>query len=247
MQSNAESNAAAQHDPAKAASKVDLAPITRHARLGDMAYEAMKEQLVRGHFLPRCKLTVRGVADALGVSSTPARDALNRLTAEGALQYSGPKTVIVPYLTMEALQEVTAMRLALEGLAAKRGAKNTRPGLPEALEEMQARMNDGLEKRRYADVLWTDKEFHFAVYRQSDMPHLVSTIEALWLRIGPSSHDLYTDFATQRSGLYNHQVVVESLREGDAESVGAAFERDIRDGYRCLKRAIRARGEQVSD
>ncbi|WP_287364864.1 GntR family transcriptional regulator [Mesorhizobium sp.] len=208
-----------------------------------MAYEAMKERLVRGAFEPGRKLTVRGVADALGVSSTPARDALNRLSAEGALVYSGPKTVIVPYLTMEALREVTAMRLALEGLAAERGAANAPAGLANSLEEMQAKINEALDRRRYAEVLWTNKEFHFVVYRCCDMPNLLSTIEALWLRIGPSFHDLYPEFATQKYGVHNHQVVIESLREGDAEGVRAAFENDIRDGYRRLKQAIRARAQ----
>ncbi|MER8887750.1 GntR family transcriptional regulator [Mesorhizobium sp. M0816] len=212
-----------------------------------MAYEAMKERLVRGAFEPGRKLTVRAVADALGVSSTPARDALNRLAAEGALVYSGPKTVIVPYLTTEALEEVTAMRLALEGMAAERGAAKAPAGLADSLENMQVKINQALESRRYAEVLWTNKEFHFAVYRYCGMPHLLSTIETLWLRIGPSFHDLYPEFAIQKYGVHNHQVVIESLREGDGEALRAAFENDIRDGYRRLKQAIRARAEQVAD
>ncbi|WP_028002456.1 GntR family transcriptional regulator [Sinorhizobium arboris] len=223
---------------------MNLVPLKKHARLGDMAYEAMKERLVRGVFEPGRKLTVRAVADALGVSSTPARDALNRLAAEGALVYSGPKTVIVPHLTMEALQEVTAMRLVLEGLAAERGAARAPTGLADSLEEMQAKINEGLEKRQYADVLGTNKEFHFAVYRCCGMPHLLSTIETLWLRIGPSFHDLYPEFAIQKYGVHNHEVVIEGLREGDDEAVRAAFENDIRDGYRRLRQAIRAREEQ---
>ncbi|MDX8450589.1 GntR family transcriptional regulator [Mesorhizobium captivum] len=209
-----------------------------------MAYGAMKERLVRGAFEPGRKLTVRAVADALGVSSTPARDALNHLAAEGAIVYSGPKTVIVPYLTMEALQEVTAMRLALEGLAAERGAAKAPAGLADELEGMQAKINKALDRRQYAEALWTNKEFHFAVYRHCGMPYLLSTIETLWLRIGPSFHDLYPEFAIQKYGVHNHEVVIESLREGDGEAVRAAFENDIRDGYRRLKQAIGARAGQ---
>lgn len=225
--------------------RVNLAPLKKHARLGDMAYEAMKERLVRGAFEPGRKLTVRAVADALDVSSTPARDALNRLAAEGALVYSGPKTVIVPYLTMEALQEVTTMRLVLEGLAAERGAERSPASLADSLEKMQAKINTALDSRRYADALWTNKEFHFSVYSCCGMPTLLSTIETLWLRIGPSFHDLYPEFAVQKYGVHNHEVIIESLREGDREAVRAAFENDIRDGYRRLKRAIRAREDHT--
>ncbi|BCH12336.1 GntR family transcriptional regulator (plasmid) [Mesorhizobium sp. 131-3-5] len=236
----------AQDDgPASHARGVELVPIKKHARLGEMAYEVMKERLVRGAFEPGHKLTVRAVADALGVSSTPARDALTRLTAEGALVYSGPKTVIVPYLTMEALEEVTAMRLALEGMAAEHGATKAPASLADTLENMQMDINMALERRRYAEVLWTNKEFHFNVYRFCGMPHLLSTIETLWLRIGPSFHDLYPEFAIQKFGVYNHQMVLESLRDGDGEAVRAAFENDIRDGHRRLKQAISTRAEQL--
>ncbi|MER8824513.1 GntR family transcriptional regulator [Mesorhizobium sp. M0991] len=227
--------------PEEGGGRLDLAPLEKNVRLGDLAYEAMKDRLIRGAFEPGRKLTVRAVAEALGVSSTPARDALNRLAAEGSLVYSGPKTVIVPYLTIDKLEEITAMRLALEGLAAERGAANSPPALADALERMQSTIGKALETQRYAEVLWTNKEFHFAVYKRCGMPHLLSTIETLWLRIGPSFHDLYPEFAIQKYGVHNHQVVMESLREGDAQGVRAAFENDIRDGYRRLKQAIRAR------
>ncbi len=245
-QNSAETLVSDHDHSAHETSGMDLSPLKRHARLGDMAYEAMKERLVHGVFEPGRKLTVRAVAHALGVSSTPARDALNRLAAEGAVTYSGPKTVIVPYLTMEALQEITAMRLALEGLAAERGAARAPAELGDLLEEMQVKINDALDERRYTDVLWTNKEFHFAVYGCCGMPYLLSTIETLWLRIGPSFHDLYPEFAIQKYGVHNHEVVIESLREGDCETVRAAFINDIRDGYRRLKQAIQAREGQLS-
>lgn len=225
----------------------DLGPLKKQARLGDQAYEAMKERLIRGAFETGRKLTVRAVAEALNVSTTPARDALNRLAAEGAVVYSGPKTVIVPFLTLEALEEVTLMRLALEGLAAERGTPNAKLETIERLEKLQTRINAALDDGRYVDVLAANKEFHFTIYRLSGMPHLVATIETLWLRIGASFHDLYPEFAVAKYGVHNHQVAIEGLRDRDPSSVRAAIENDIRDGFRRLKKALRERAESKAE
>lgn len=205
-------------------------------RLRDVAYQDLKERLIRGAFRPGTKLTVRGVADELGVSSTPAREAINRLTQEGALVFAGPKTVVVPSLTREALDEVTAMRLALEGLAAYKGAHNATPDTVEQLTTLQQAINERLDRREYVGVLAANREFHFTLYQLSGMPNLVATIETLWLRTGAAFHDLYPEFAETRFGVHNHLAVIESLAIGDAEGVRAAVEGDIRDGYRRLRR-----------
>lgn len=67
-------------------------------------------------------------------------------------------------------------------------------------------------------------------------------IESLWLRIGPSLHNLYPEFAEEKYGVRNHEMAMEALEERDAASLRAAMENDIRDGYRRLKRAGRERG-----
>lgn len=209
--------------------------------LGDLAYEAMKERLIRGAFKPGHKLTVRAVAEDLKVSSTPARDALNRLINEKALVYAGPKTVIVPLLTLRELQEVTWMRLALEGLAAEKAAQNITEADLAALESLQDKITAALDARRYADALWNNKEFHFTIYSRSNLPLLLSTIESLWLRIGAAFNDLYPEFAVSKYGVHNHQAAMAGLRRGDAADVRAAMETDIRDGFRRLRTALEER------
>lgn len=211
------------------------------ARLGDRVYQQIKERLIRGAYGPGDKLTVRGLAETLGVSSTPARDAINRLALEGALVYAGPKTVVVPTLDPEALEEITLMRLALEGLAAERSAARVANEDIEALKETQARINAALHDRRYAEALWSNKEFHFSIYKLSGMPHLLATIETLWLRIGASFNDLYPEFAEAKYGIHNHMAALEGLAERDGSAVRAAIESDIRDGYRRMRQATRER------
>lgn len=211
-------------------------------RLGEAAYEALRDRISRGVYRPGDKLTVRSVAETLGVSSTPARDAINRLTAENALVYAGPKTVIVPILSEADLKEVTVIRIALEGLAAEEAAKNCGPQDLERLKILQSRINAGLERRDYASVLWHNKEFHFHVYARSGLPRLLSLIDAQWLRVGPSFYGLYPEFAEERYGVRNHEMVMDAIEEGDSRALRAAFEGDIRMGYLRLRGAVRARG-----
>ncbi len=73
------------------------------------------------------------------------------------------------------------------------------------------------------------------------MPRLLSMIEGAWLRVGPSLYDLYPEFAEEKYGVRNHQLAIDSLEEKDGVSLRAAFESDIRDGYRRLRQAARAR------
>ncbi|MCY1531326.1 FCD domain protein [compost metagenome] len=131
--------------------------------------------------------------------------------------------------------------MALEGLASEQAAQYGRSADVEELKSLQRLINCALDERRYSEALWHNKEFHFKIYRLSGLPHLVSIIEGLWLRIGPSLHNLYPEFAEERYGVHNHEVAMEALGERDAASLRAAMENDIRDGYRRLKRANRER------
>ncbi len=209
------------------------------AGLGDSAYREMKERLIRGVYEPGYKMTVRAVAEDLGISSTPARDAINRLIGDGALVYAGPKTVIVPVLNESDLKEITSIRIALEGLACELAARHGTEQDIEILRKLQDAINAALDGKDYQRVLRHNKEFHFLIYRMAGLPHLVLMIEGLWLRVGPSLYNLYPEFAEEKHGVRNHEMAMEALVERDGAALRAAFERDIRDGYRSLRRAAR--------
>jgi DNA-binding GntR family transcriptional regulator len=229
------------------AKTVPLAPLDRQARLGDMAYDSLKDRLVTGGFAPGDKLTVRAIAQALGVSTTPARDALNRLMADGNLVNAGPKTVVVPVLDRKVLDEITTIRYALEPLAAETGAPHAGKAEIERLEKLQVKINAGLDASRYGDVLKYNRDFHFLIYGLSDMPRLVATIESLWLRIGPSLNCLYPDFAITRHGVSNHLQAIKGLKTRKPAVVRAAVEHDIKDGYARLQRYLAERDSVAAE
>lgn len=224
--------------PLKSLAEMPLAPIDRQTSLGEQAYVALKEAIIRGEFSAGQKLTVRAVAQALEVSTTPARDAIMRLIGEGALVNTGPKTVIIPPLTRSALDEVTSIRLALEALAARSAAEILQSGPRQEtvaqLQALQSQLNAALDAANYSAALRANKAFHFLIYDAAGMPRLTAMIESLWVRIGPSLNDLYPEFATSRVGVSNHMEAIAGLETADPPRVQAAIEKDIRDGYRRL-------------
>ncbi|MER8824009.1 GntR family transcriptional regulator [Mesorhizobium sp. M0991] len=215
-----------------------LTPIERQASLGELAYASLKESIISGQFVPGSKLTVRSVAQALGVSTTPARDAIVRLTGQGALINVGPRTVVVPVLTVATLYEVTEIRLALEGLAAFEATAHIEAADVSFLEETQSRISAAMDKAQYQDVLRLNKAFHFRLYTASEMPRLLPLIESQWLRMGPSLNNLYPDFAIRRRGASNHQRAISGLKDRDPPTVRAAIENDLRDGCRRMSNLV---------
>lgn len=208
-----------------------------HQRMGSAVYDVLRERMIRGAYPPGYKFTVRGVAGELDVSTTPARDALNRLITESALIFAGPKTLVVPTLTKAQLRDITVTRIALEGVAAEYGARTFNEKTVPKLQKIQSLINDSLEAGRYHDALWHNKEFHFAIYELSGMLGLLSMIESLWVRIGPTLLNLYPEYAQHRHGVHNHMVAIEALADRDPTGVRAAIENDIREGYRKLRSA----------
>lgn len=219
-----------------------IEPLDRQSSLGELAYNRLRQSIVGGQFEPGAKLTVRSVADALGVSTTPARDAINRLIVDGALINKGPRTVVIPEMTMEGLDEVTKIRLELEGLAAFEAANHCKDEDISFLEAVQIRLNEALDQRNYKEVLDMNKAFHFRIYERSGMTRLVAIIESLWVRIGPSFHRLYPEFAISKRGVANHQWAIRGMQDRDGQTVKAAIQNDIRDGHRRLSTMINREG-----
>ena len=85
---------------------------------GDQIYARLAAQLMSGQLLPGDRLKIRELADEIGTSVTPVRDALLRLVQDGALVMPTPRDIRVRSLTLREYLEIRSIRLELEGMAA---------------------------------------------------------------------------------------------------------------------------------
>lgn len=219
-----------------------------HSRLGlvrieretvqERVYAALRDRLMRGAFEPGQKLKIGALASAFGTSAMPVREALNRLAAERAVESMPNRSVRVPSLSKNALEDLRQTRFAVEGLAVARAAANmTSATLKELRELIHAQSETDAEHISEASAE-RNRAFHFTIYRESGSTVLLPIIESLWLQFGP-----YLRVASERfdgregRGMNFHIEIVEALARRDGEAARAALESDIGRAFELVMNA----------
>jgi DNA-binding GntR family transcriptional regulator len=208
-----------------------VTPLTRQTLSGDV-YKQLSDLLMSGRAMPGEQLSLRTIAEGLGVSVMPVREAVHRLLSEKALELLPNRVLRVPTMTVRQFREITDIRVHLESLATARAA-----GLVDAagLQEIVA-VNDrfsremGLKRPNSSNLIALNKELHFAIYRQAGMPMLLEMIESLWLRIGPIlNYDFRSGSArvTEHVSVDHHDRIIAALRKHDAAAASAALAGDL--------------------
>ena len=107
-------------------------------QLDERIYDALKEKILQSELAPGTALTIRSVAQRLGVSVTPVRDALRRLQAEGLVQMQGRGETTVAQLEPGEIDDILDLRLALELHATRHGVTRMNGAALKRLEELLA-------------------------------------------------------------------------------------------------------------
>ena len=94
---------------------------TRKIPSHEVTYARLRDMILFGHLAPGAPVTIQGLITELDAGMTPVREAIRRLTAEGALLPQGNRRVAVPELSADLLEQVAFARLAIEPKLAERG------------------------------------------------------------------------------------------------------------------------------
>src|SRR5579863_7307315 len=113
-------------------------------------YDYLRDGLATGDFSPGQRLTIRGVAELIGTSIMPVREAFRRLTSEGALEPLATGATRVPTFDLIRLQDLTEIRLTVEGLAARLAAQRISADEFRSLEHCNQEVLWALERRDIA-------------------------------------------------------------------------------------------------
>lgn len=222
-----------------------LRPISK-ATMQDRVYQQLKQALMSGAFAPGQTVTLRGVANDLGTSAMPIRDAIRRLVSDQALEMPSLRSIRVPLMSLDRYESVLRIRKLLEGEAAAMAATRVARADVDALAAINALAAEALEADDIGRMLLANRDFHFALYRLGGDNLLLSLIEKAWLLSGP-----YLNLLSRSGGvaggepltLRDHDVLLKALRAGDAERARAAIVMDIEGAADLYRSRIRTLGD----
>ncbi|MES2631509.1 MAG: GntR family transcriptional regulator [Pseudomonadota bacterium] len=212
--------------------------------LWDRAYVELKGALMAGRFAPGERLVLRQIADSLGISLTPVRDAVNRLIAEKALARGGlgpAGAAVVPLLKAEQFEQLMIIRGSLEPVAAAHAALNAQTQQVDAVEQLLNEMKRHAEESRTDEYLKAHYLFHFSIYEMCRMPILEEMIESVWLRCAPTLTLALPHNVPSLKRYQHHIETIAALRNGRPEAAAAAVRADIESACSDIAAMLRER------
>lgn len=204
-----------------------LKPVKKE-NLSVKVYNEIRNALINGQYEPGERLIIGELAQEMGVSITPVREAIFRLISEQGLEMQAATAVYVPYVNSEKLREIQQIRFHLEGMGAAEAARNiTRKQLDSLIALQKDFISCTSTDPKRASYL--NRKFHFGILEASNKPILRNTVESFWVITGP----ILKVFHVKTAGLdysqdeHRHEAVLAALEARDPEAATKAIQADL--------------------
>lgn len=190
-------------------------------------YRQLAGMVMGGLFKPGQELTLRSVADMVGTSPMPVRDAVRRLITARALEMRPGRRIGVPNLSSEQVREIYRLRILLEAEAASVAAQVIKDRELDALEALHRQIETANDEDETGRLLWNlNRQFHFQLVTAAGMPQLSAFVEMLWLQTGPLVNEIPLR-VSQADMVQHHQPIVDALRQRNSKRAAGALVADL--------------------
>lgn len=197
--------------------------------LRDIVYDYMKNAIIAGEFKPGERLMEVQLAEKLGVSRTPIREAIRKLELDGLVVMVPRKGAYVSDLSTKDLLNVFEIRECLEGLAASLAADRITDSELENLKNMLEEFHRGVLENDIVKMIKYDAEFHNCIFNASRNDKLVQIMNNLEEYIH-RFRVKYINNSTKSKKLYQeHKKIYESIESRSSLSAQKWAEKHIQD------------------
>ena len=187
--------------------------------LGQYVYENLRQAIVRGELDPGSRVVESRVAEALGISRTPVREAIHKLEREGLLSQNPTSGFSVKGLSRADIEETFGIRSVLESYAARLAAIKHRQEELEPLEEKINEYQQCLDRKDMEALPRINTEFHDLLYALSRSPRLIKMINDLKDQIFRFRQVILKMEEMAKISNNDHRLMLQSIRERDADVV----------------------------
>ena len=186
--------------------------------LRDVVFNTLRQAILKGELAPGERLMEIQLAEKLGVSRTPIREAIRKLELEGLVLMIPRKGAEVAKISEKSLRDVLEVRRSLEELAIELACQRMTDEEIDQLEQRQNAVKNAIHKGNAMNIAETDEAFHDVIYLGTGNDKLVQILNNLREQMYRYRIEYLKDSAVRRQLAKEHKAICEALRTHDRES-----------------------------
>ncbi|MFZ5650599.1 MAG: GntR family transcriptional regulator [Bacillota bacterium] len=207
--------------------------------LREMVFESLREAIIQGRLKPGERLMEMQLAEEMGVSRTPVREAIRKLELEGFVVMIPRKGAYVSGISVRDIVDVFEVRAALEALAAGLAAERVTDKELEELERSIVLAAELGDKAELDAIVETDTNFHELIYKACRNERLVQIVTHLKEQIQRFRTTSLSQPGRSRDALYEHRAIVEAISERNIDLAQALAREHVENAEQSLLNALR--------
>jgi DNA-binding GntR family transcriptional regulator len=207
--------------------------------LREQVYRRLKESVLNGILPPNKRLIEERLADEMGTSRTPVREAIQKLEKEGLIHKLPRGGFAVNVITEEDVEEVFGIRSVLEGYAGYLAARRATDEEVRTLEEIVTRQNACLEKKAIDEFIRLNTEFHDLFYRAAKSAKLLTIINDLRDYIYRYRIIILQHEGNAVISIKDHKDMINLMKERNGRKVERLVRKHIVRGMDIIKKKLR--------
>jgi len=197
----------------------------------------VRQLIVSGQLKPGTRIRQQQLADELGVSPTPVREALRSLVSEGWLIAIAHVGVSVAEVNYEGLEEIFSVRQMLEGYLAEEAARHMTPEILARLRKLNQEFERASKKRKFIEARRANYELHLLIWETAGCPVTLGIVNRLWAKFPWNTLGAVPGRGERT--VDEHGDLIDALADEDPARAAKALIAHIQSGRADLERALR--------
>lgn len=206
--------------------KLDM-KIDEFLPLREVVFNTLRQAIIQGEFQPGERLMEVTIANKLGVSRTPVREAIRMLELEGLVVMIPRKGAEVAKITVKDLKDALEVRMAIEALSVKLACERIDEEGAKELKQACITFKEAINSKLVPAIVEGDEAFHNAIYRAAKNPKLLNIAQNLREQVYRYRVEYVKDFSYHDNLVREHDLVTLAILKGDAEAAQKIMEQHI--------------------
>ena len=192
--------------------------VNEYLPLRDVVFNTLREAILRGDLEPGERLMEIALANRLGVSRTPIREAIRKLELEGLVVMIPRRGAQVASITQKDLKDVLEVRTSLEVLATELACQRMDAEQFDDLKKALRAFEKALGGKDVTEIARRDVDFHDVIFASTQNARLVQILNNLREQMYRDRLEYLKDFSSHRRLLTEHQQLVEAIEKKDSQA-----------------------------